>query len=157
MRVGFSKDIHRLVTNRPLIICGVTIPFDMGEEAHSDGDVCYHAIMESILGALAKGDLGKHFPTNDDRYKNISSSILMDEVYKILKKEGYHINNLDVFISLEKPKLAPYIEEMRKNTASLLRTSIDNISIKAGTNEKCGEVGLSKAIEAYSIVSVEKD
>ena len=155
-RVGFSKDIHKLVENRKLIIAGVVIPFDKGELAHSDGDVLFHALAESILGALALGDLGKYFPDNSDTTKDMDSAIIVKEVVKMMKTKGCIINNVDLFISLEKPKLATYISKMRENVALLLETNIDNVSIKAGTNEGCGEVGRGEAIEVSSIVSLRK-
>lgn len=155
-RVGFSKDIHRLVENRKLIIAGVVVPFEKGELAHSDGDVAYHAIAESILGALALGDLGKHFPDNLESTKDMNSELIVSGVVSMMEKEGYRINNIDVFISLEKPKLKDYISQMRNNVARLLHTDIKNVSIKAGTNEGCGEVGKGEAIEATSIVMLVK-
>ena len=155
-RIGFSKDIHRLVSNRKLILAGVVVPFDKGELAHSDGDVVYHAVAESILGALALGDLGKHFPDNLDSTKDMDSAIIVKHVVSLMKERGYRINNIDVFISLEKPKLKDYIEQMRVNIANLLETSIDNVSLKAGTNEGCGEVGRGEAVEATSNVLLKK-
>ena len=155
-RVGFSKDIHRLVEGRKLIIAGVVVPFEKGELAHSDGDVTYHAIAESILGALALGDLGKHFPDTSDETKDMDSALIVKQVVSLMEEKGYSINNIDVFISLEKPKLKNYIDEMRKNIASLLKTDIDNVSLKAGTNEGCGEVGRGEAIESSSIVMLKK-
>lgn len=155
-RVGFSKDIHRLVENRKLIIAGVVVPFEKGELAHSDGDVAYHAIAESILGALALGDLGKHFPDNSESTKDMNSELIVSGVVSMMEKEGYRINNIDVFISLEKPKLKDYISRMRNNVARLLHTNIKNVSIKAGTNEGCGEVGKGEAIEVTSIVMLVK-
>lgn len=151
-RVGFSKDIHKLVENRKLIIAGVVIPFDKGELAHSDGDVLYHALAESILGALALGDLGKHFPDTSKDTLDMDSSLIVKAVVKMMKEKGYQVNNVDIFVSLEKPKLKDYIEEMRKNVASLLEVSLDQVSIKAGTNEGCGEVGRGEAIEATSMI-----
>ena len=151
-RVGFSKDIHKLVENRKLIIAGVVIPFEKGELAHSDGDVLYHALAESILGALALGDLGKHFPDNSEKTLNMDSAIIVSEVVKMMFEKGYEVNNVDLFISLEKPKLKDYIPQMRENVANLLRIDTDRVSIKAGTNEGCGEVGKGEAIEASSIV-----
>ena len=109
-RIGFSKDIHRLVENRKLILCGVMVPFDKGELAHSDGDVVYHAVAESILCALALGDLGKHFPDNKEETKDMDSALIVKHVVSLMKEEGYRVNNIDVFISLEKPKLKKYIE-----------------------------------------------
>ncbi len=155
-RVGFSKDIHRLVENRKLIIAGVEIPYHLGELAHSDGDVLYHALAESILGALALGDLGKHFPDTSSETLNMDSSLIVKEVVKMMKDKGYQVNNVDIFISLEKPKLKDYIELMRKNVATLLEVSVDQVSIKAGTNEGCGEVGKGEAIEATSMIMLKK-
>lgn len=155
-RVGFSKDIHRLVENRKLIIAGVEIPYHLGELAHSDGDVLYHALAESILGALALGDLGKHFPDTSSKTLNMDSSLIVKEVLKMMKEKGYSVNNVDIFVSLEKPKLKDYIELMRKNVATLLEVSVDQISIKAGTNEGCGEVGKGEAIEATSMIMLKK-
>ena len=155
-RIGFSKDIHRLVAGRKLIIGGVIIPFEKGELAHSDGDVLYHAVAECILGALALGDLGKHFPDNSDDTLNMDSSVIVSEVVKMMLEKGYKINNIDVFISLEKPKLKDYISQMRENVAKLLQTEIENISIKAGTNEGCGEVGRGEAIEVTANVLLKK-
>lgn len=152
MRIGFASDIHRLVEGRRLILGGVVIPFELGEEAHSDGDVVYHAVAESILGALALGDLGKHFPDTDSKYKDIDSSIIVKEVVKMMKSKGCEINNIDVSITLEKPKLKNYIEAMRVNLSSLLETPIENVSIKAGTNERVGPLGRNEAVKAEAIV-----
>ena len=155
-RIGFSKDIHRLVENRKLIIGGVVVPFEKGELAHSDGDVLYHALAESILGALALGDLGKHFPDTSSETKDMDSGLIVSKVVSLMKEKGYGVNNVDIFVSLEKPKLKDYIELMRKNVASLLEVDIDYVSIKAGTNEKMGPVGLGEAIEASSIILLKK-
>ena len=152
MRIGFASDIHRLVEGRKLILAGVVVPFELGELAHSDGDVVYHALAESILGALAFGDLGTHFPDSDDKYKDIDSSILVKEVVSLMKKEGYIIGNIDISITLEKPKLKNYISEMRNNIARLLETDVKNVSVKAGTNEKLDEIGKGLAVKAESIV-----
>ena len=155
-RIGFSKDIHRLVENRKLIIAGVEIPFDKGEEAHSDGDVLYHALAESILGALALGDLGKHFPDDSNATLNLNSALIVKEVVKMMDQNGYEVNNVDIFVSLEKPKLKSYISQMRENVVSLLNIDLNQVSIKAGTNEKLGPVGEGKAIEASSIVMLKE-
>ena len=152
MRIGFASDIHRLVEGRRLILSGVVVPFELGEEAHSDGDVVQHAVAESILGALALGDLGKHFPDTDDKYKDIDSSLIVKEVAKMMKNKGFIINNIDVSITLEKPKLKDYIGQMRANLATLLDTEIENISIKAGTNERLDSLGRNEAVKAESIV-----
>ena len=155
-RIGFSKDIHRLVENRKLIIGGVVVPFEKGELAHSDGDVLYHALAESILGALALGDLGKHFPDTSDETLDMDSSVIVSKVVKMMLEKGYEVNNVDIFVSLERPKLKDYIESMRNNVAHLLQINIDQVSIKAGTNEKCGEVGKGEAIEATSMILLRK-
>ena len=157
MRIGFASDIHRLVEGRRLILAGVIVPFELGEKAHSDGDVVYHAVAESILGALALGDLGKHFPDSDQKYKDIDSSFIVKEVVKMMKERGCAINNIDVSITLEKPKLKDYIDAMRQNLAKLLETKIENVSIKAGTNEGVGPLGRNEAVKAESIVLLKEE
>lgn len=157
MRIGFASDIHRLVKDRRLILSGVVIPFELGEEAHSDGDVVYHAVSEAIIGALALGDLGKHFPDSDPVYKDIDSSIIVKRVVEMMKERRCKINNIDVSITLEKPKLKDYIMAMRENLASLLETSIDNVSIKAGTNEKLDSLGRNEAVKVEAIVLLKED
>ncbi len=152
MRIGYSEDIHQLVENRPLILAGVHIPFNKGEKAHSDGDVIFHAVAESILGALALGDLGTHFPDNKEETLNMDSALIMKRVYELMSTKGYEINNLDVSLVLEAPKVAPYIKDMRNNIASLLHTDLNNVSIKAGTNEKMGPLGEGKAVKAIAVV-----
>ena len=155
MRIGFASDIHRLVEGRKLILAGVVIPFELGEEAHSDGDVVYHAVSEAILGALALGDLGKHFPGTPE-FKDIDSSIIVKRVVAMMDEKGYEINNVDVSITLEKPKLAPFIMEMRNNLALLLNTSLENVSVKAGTNEGIDDIGRGLAVKADAIVMLRK-
>lgn len=135
MRIGFASDVHKLVMFRPLILGGVKVPSPYGELAHSDGDVVYHALAESILGALALGDLGSHFPDTDPAYKDIDSSYFVREVMKFLEEDHYEISNIDISITLNKPKLREYIDEMRANIAALTKVSIDRVSVKAGTNE----------------------
>lgn len=152
MRIGFASDIHQLVENRKLILAGVVVPFEKGEKAHSDGDVVYHALGESILGALALGDLGTHFPDNDDKYKDMDSSLIVKQIKKMMDDRGYKVNNVDISITLEKPKLKPFILEMRKNIAALLDIEIDQVSVKAGTNEKLDEIGKGNAVKAESII-----
>ena len=152
MRIGFASDIHRLVEGRRLILAGVVVPFELGELAHSDGDVVYHAVGESILGALALGDLGTHFPDNDNQYKDIDSSILIRRIVIMMKERNYVINNIDISITLEKPKIKNYIQAMRENLANLLETNIENVSVKAGTNEGVGPLGKGEAVKAESMV-----
>lgn len=151
MRVGFSKDIHKITEGKPLILCGVNIPSSFGLESHSDGDCAIHAIVEAIFGAMNVGDLGAHYPPNDDKYKNISSTYFLEDAKKIMDEEGYTIGNIDLFISCEKPKLKDYIYPMRQKVSELLGTDIKNVSIKAGTNEKMDAVGKGEAIEAYCV------
>ncbi len=152
MRIGFASDVHRLVENRKLMLAGVDVPSPLGELAHSDGDVVYHALAESILGALALGDLGTHFPDSDSKYKNIDSAILVQEVVKLMEQENHLVGNIDISITLESPKLKPYIPQMRENIARLLKTDIKNVSVKAGTNEKLDSLGQGLAVKAESIV-----
>ena len=152
MRIGFASDIHQLVKNRKLILAGVHVPFDRGEKAHSDGDVVYHALGESILGALALGDLGTYFPDNDDKYKDMDSSLIIKEIKKMMDERNYKVNNVDISITLEQPKLKPFIQEMRNNIATLLDVEIDCVSVKAGTNEKLDEIGKGNAVKAESII-----
>ena len=152
MRIGFASDIHRLVYGRKLMLAGVDVPHWQGELAHSDGDVVYHALAESILGALALGDLGSHFPDSDPKYKDIDSSILVQEVVKMMKDKGYEVNNVDISITIQEPKLKPYISQMRNNIAKLLETDVDNVSVKAGTNENLDSIGMRIAVKAESII-----
>ena len=155
MRIGFASDIHKLVIARKFVLAGVAIPSKVGELAHSDGDVVYHAVSEAILGALALGDLGKHFPATDE-YKDIDSSFIVKKVVFMMLKKGYVVNNVDVSITLEKPKLKPYVLDMRKNLATLLNVDVDDVSVKAGTNEGLDEIGQGKAVKAEAIVLLKK-
>lgn len=151
MRIGFASDIHRLVEGRKLVLAGVEIPFSLGELAHTDGDVVYHALSEAILGALALGDLGKFFP-GTPKFKDMDSSKIVDEIVQMMLDMNYQINNIDISITLEKPKLASYIPLMRENIAKLLKTSVNNVSVKAGTNEGIDEIGKGLAVKAEAIV-----
>ena len=150
MKIGIGYDVHQLVHNRKLIIGGVDIPFEKGLLGHSDADVLIHAIMDSILGALGKGDIGKHFPDTDEQYKDISSLVLLRKVYNIMNKEKYKIGNIDSIIVAQRPKMALYIDEMKKNISDILNTDISNINIKATTTEKLGFEGREEGIAAYS-------
>ncbi len=155
-RIGQSSDIHKLVEGRKLILGGIEIPYIKGLLGHSDADVLCHAIAESILGALALGDLGKYFPDTDDKYKGMSSIEILSKVYMIMVKEGYVIQNLDSLILIEKPKLAPYIEDMRKKIASAVHCEINQISIKATRGEKMGFIGREEGIMAQCVVLLKK-
>ena len=155
MRIGQSQDVHKLVEGRDLIIGGVKIPYELGLLGHSDADVLLHAIIEAIIGAMVLRDIGTHFPDNDDRYKGISSLKLLEETYKLMDKEGYRIVNVDSLIVIEKPKMAPYIDEMRKNIANALYTDIKNINVKATCNEGMGFVGRKEGALAQAVVLIE--
>ena len=151
MRIGMGYDVHRLVPERKLILGGVNIPHELGLLGHSDADVLLHAIMDSLLGAAALGDIGKHFPDTDEQYKGISSLKLLEHVGILINESNYKICNIDATIIAERPKMAPYILEMRKNVAKALNISIDNINIKATTEEGLGFTGEKKGISAQSI------
>ena len=156
MRFGIGYDIHQLAQNRPLIIGGVRIDFELGLLGHSDADVLVHAIIDALLGSLALGDIGTHFPDNDDKFKNIDSLKLLKEVAILIEKQGYKINNIDSNIIAQKPKMAPHIEQMRKNIASVLNLEQNQISIKAKTNEHQDSVGNLMSIVSNAVVSVVK-
>lgn len=150
-RIGHSKDTHRLVKNRKLILCGIDIPFELGLLGHSDADVVYHAIAESIIGALGLGDIGKFFPDNDPKYEGMDSSYFVKEVYKMMNKMGYIINNLDVTIYLEKPILKDHKQKMEENVAKLLHTDITNVNVKATRGEGLGYIGNMEGISAEAV------
>lgn len=151
MRIGFGYDVHRLGKNEDLILAGEKIDYPEGLIGHSDADVLVHALMDSILGALALGDIGKHFPDTDDKYKGISSMLLLKEVCNLVAKEGYELSNADVTIVMQAPKIAPYIDKMRENISFIMNTPVKNISIKATTEEKLGFSGRKEGIKAYSV------
>ncbi|WP_294392500.1 2-C-methyl-D-erythritol 2,4-cyclodiphosphate synthase [uncultured Clostridium sp.] len=154
MRIGMGYDVHRLVEGRKLIMGGVEIPFEKGLLGHSDADVLLHAIMDSLLGACALGDIGKHFPDTDERYKGISSIKLLKETGMLISEKGYSINNIDATIIAQKPKMRPHIDLMRKNIADALNIDIDKINVKATTEEGLGFTGEMLGISAQSIASV---
>ncbi len=151
MRIGQSKDVHRLVEGRKLIIGGVEIPYELGLVGHSDADVLLHAIMDAMLGAAALGDIGKHFPDTDDKYKGISSVKLLEEVARLIEEAGYFVENIDATIIAQKPKMRPYIDDMRKVIADALHVSIDQINVKATTEEGLGFTGAMEGISAQAI------
>lgn len=155
MRIGLGYDVHKLVEDRKLILGGIEIPYEKGLLGHSDADVCIHSIMDGILGALALGDIGKLFPDTDSEYKDIDSKILLSRVYKVMDEKGYKIGNLDCVIACQRPKLADYIIDMRIAIANILKTDVNNISIKATTTEKLGFEGEGKGISSYSVVLLE--
>lgn len=156
MRIGLGYDVHKLVEGRPLIIGGVNVPHEKGLLGHSDADVLIHAIMDGMLGALALGDIGKYFPDTDDKYKGSDSMKLLKCVNDLINEKGYEINNIDSIIIAQSPKMAPHIEQMRKNIAEILNTDIDNISVKATTEEGLGFTGTKQGISAQSICLLTK-
>lgn len=154
IRIGFAKDIHRIVNDRDFILGGVKIEANKGLLGHSDADVLLHAIAEALLGSLALGDLGKHFPDTDEKFLDFDSSIILKEVYKMIKERGFGIVNIDASIELESIKLAKYIDIIRKNIADLLQINIEQISVKAMTREGLDSVGKGEACVAYATVLV---
>ncbi len=151
-RIGQSFDVHQLVAGRPLIIGGVTIPYEKGLAGHSDADVLLHVIAEAILGAVAEGDLGKHFPDTDPKFKNADSAVLLQECWQIAKEKNYFLGNIDCMIIAQQPKMRPYIDEMRTKIAGLLETELDKVNVKATTTEHLGFVGRGEGIAAQSVV-----
>lgn len=151
MRIGFGYDVHQLAPQRKLILGGVEIPHSLGLLGHSDADVLVHSIMDAMLGAVALGDIGKHFPDTDSQYKNIDSMLLLKKVAEIIASEGYRVGNIDCTLCAQKPKLLPYIETMRHNIAGVLQTDVKNISVKATTTEKLGFVGKEEGISSYAV------
>lgn len=154
MRVGLGYDVHRLVEGKKLIIGGVEIPFKKGLLGHSDADVLLHAIKDALLGAVALGDIGKHFPDTDESYKGADSIKLLEEVEKLLRQKGYIVNNVDATIIAEAPKMAPHIEKMRENIATALSVSAHQINVKATTTEGLGFTGRGEGIAAQAIAAI---
>jgi 2-C-methyl-D-erythritol 2,4-cyclodiphosphate synthase len=155
MRIGIGIDVHQFVEGRKLIIGGVDIPSPLGLLGHSDADVLLHAISDALLGAAALGDIGKHFPDTSADYKDIDSMILLKQVGKLLDREGYKPVNIDVMLLLEKPKIAPYIDDMRRNIARCLDLEMNAVSVKATTNEKLGYVGRVEGACAHAVCLIE--
>jgi 2-C-methyl-D-erythritol 2,4-cyclodiphosphate synthase len=156
MRIGQGIDFHRLETGLELWLGGVRIPSDKGCVAHSDGDVLLHAICDAMLGAAGLRDIGYHFPDTDDKYKNIDSKILLRKTFELIRKEGYFINNIDSTLCLEKPRIAPFIQEMKDTIASIVETEPVNVAVKATTTEKMGFTGRGEGIVALAIVLLTK-
>ena len=156
MRIGHGYDVHRLVEGRALILGGVRIPFEKGLDGHSDADVLTHAVMDALLGAAAMGDIGKLFPDTDDRYLGADSIALLREVDRRLTEAGYRLGNLDVTVIAQRPKLAPYINQMRQNLAAALRTELQNVSVKATTEEHLGFTGSGEGIAAHAVCLLEQ-
>lgn len=157
IRVGHGYDVHRFADDRKLILGGVEIPYEKGLLGHSDADVLVHAVMDSLLGAAALGDIGTHFPDTDMKYSGADSVGLLKEVVNLLKEKGFAVSNIDATVIAQKPKLKPYIEQMRKCIADAMQTDIDNVSIKATTEEKLGFTGRLEGISAHCVALIEKE
>lgn len=155
MRIGHGYDVHRLVEGRSLVLGGVRIPFEKGLDGHSDADVLTHAVMDALLGAAAMGDIGKLFPDTDDRYLGADSIALLREVNRRLTEASYRLGNLDVTVIAQRPKLAPYINQMRQTLAAALRTELQNVSVKATTEEHLGFTGSGEGIAAHAVCLLE--
>lgn len=157
IKIGFGFDVHSLVEGRKLILGGVEIPSAKGLEGHSDADVLLHAISDALLGALALGDIGQHFPNTDSRWKNVDSSIILKNCYELVKSKGYSISNIDSMLALESPKISPFIEQIRNKIAEFLKVTPSQISVKATTTEKLGFVGRAEGAVAMATVLLIKE
>jgi 2-C-methyl-D-erythritol 2,4-cyclodiphosphate synthase len=155
-RIGQGFDVHQLTEGRPLIIGGITIPYEKGLLGHSDADVLLHTISDACLGAIGEGDIGKHFPDTDPNFKDADSAKLMEHVWQLVKDKGYELVNADCTIIAQKPKMAPYIEEMRARIAQLLEAEVDQINVKATTTEKLGFTGRGEGIASQVVVLLKK-
>lgn len=156
MRIGLGYDVHPLVEGRKLILGGVEIPFAKGLKGHSDADALLHAIGDALLGALALGDLGKHFPDTDPKYKGASSTILLEKIHQMISEKGYEVANVDSILVIENPKMAPHISQMIKNIAHILKISLDQVSVKATREEGLGFTGKGQGMAAKAIVLLRK-
>jgi 2-C-methyl-D-erythritol 2,4-cyclodiphosphate synthase len=156
IRIGFGRDFHQLVEGRDLMLGGVKVPHTKGALGHSDADVLLHAICDALLGALALGDIGVHFPNNDPSFKDIDSKILLQKSYELVQNKGYRVINIDSTLCLEQPKIKPFVPQMQITIANILSVNIDDISIKATTTEKMGFAGREEGLVAYATVLLEK-
>lgn len=155
MRIGHGYDVHRLVNDRPLILGGVKIPFELGLLGHSDADVLLHAVCDALLGAAALGDIGKHFPDSDEAFRNIDSRILLRKTAELLREKGYKVVNVDATVIVQKPKLSPFIAEMRENIALDCGVSAECVNVKATTEEGLGFTGDMSGISAHAVCLIE--
>ena len=155
MRVGFGYDVHPLILGRKLILGGEVVPYQKGLDGHSDADVLIHSLIDALLGAAGEGDIGQHFPDNDEQYKSISSLKLLENTYEILKSKKLTINNIDVSVVLEEPRIAPFIMSMKNNIAQVLKISSEKVNIKATTNENMGFIGRGEGVVSYCVVSLD--
>jgi 2-C-methyl-D-erythritol 2,4-cyclodiphosphate synthase len=157
IRIGQGFDVHQLVEGRPLIIGGITIPYEKGLLGHSDADVLLHTVADAVLGALAEGDIGKHFPDTDAAFKDADSKVLLAEVWKLAKKKGYRLGNIDCTIIAERPKMRPYIDQMREVIAGILEAEMEQVNVKATTTEKLGFPGRGEGIASQAAVLLVKE
>lgn len=155
-RIGQGFDVHQLTENRPLIIGGITIPYELGLVGHSDADVLLHTVADACLGAIGEGDIGRHFPDTDPEFKDADSAKLMEQVWEIVKEKGYRLVNIDCTIIAQKPKMAPYIPQMRERIADLLEATVDQVNVKATTTEKLGFTGRGEGIASQVAVLLQK-
>lgn len=155
-RIGHGYDAHRLVENRPLILGGVEVPHHLGLLGHSDADVLTHALCDALLGAIAAGDIGRHFPDNDPKYKGVSSLLLLEEVMELVEKKGYTVANADATVLAQQPKLGPHFPAMQENMARICKIATDALNLKASTTEEMGFVGREEGIAAHAIVLLKK-
>ncbi|GAB3055834.1 2-C-methyl-D-erythritol 2,4-cyclodiphosphate synthase [Salinicoccus sesuvii] len=155
-RIGHGFDVHAFEAGRPLVIGGIEIPHDRGLKGHSDADVLLHTMADALLGALALGDIGKFFPDTDAAFKDMDSKVLLQEVVAMMHEKGYELGNIDAVIMAERPKFRPYIDDMREVAASILKTDISNVNIKATTTEKLGFTGRGEGIASEAVVLIEK-
>jgi 2-C-methyl-D-erythritol 2,4-cyclodiphosphate synthase len=154
MKIGFGYDSHRLVEGIPLILGGVEIPFKKGLLGHSDADVLLHAVCDAILGAIGRGDIGRHFPDKDPAFKGISSLILLERVYNFVDQDGFSINNIDSTVIIERPKLQDYMQEMAANISRVVKVSANRVNVKAKTNEGMGFTGRGEGVAAFAMVTL---
>ena len=156
IRIGHGYDVHKLVEDRELFLGGVKIPHSLGLLGHSDADVLLHALCDALLGAMCLGDIGKHFPDTDEKYKGISSLVLLENVISLMKTQGFNFGNCDITVIAQKPKLAPYILQMRENISKIIGCDITDVNIKATTEEHLGFTGRCEGISAHAVVLIEK-
>ncbi len=154
MRIGHGYDVHRFCEGRPLFLGGVEIPYEKGLLGHSDADVLLHAVCDALLGAAALGDIGRHFPDNDEAYRGIDSKLLLEKTAALLKEKGYSIGNIDATVLAQAPRLAPYIERMRETIAAVLETDVQNVNVKATTEEGLGFTGRKEGIAAHAVAII---
>ena len=154
IRIGQGYDVHQLAMDRPLVIGGVTIEHSKGLAGHSDADALFHAVTDALLGSLSLGDIGTHFPDNDPRYKNADSMVFLKKAHELIRNRGYYVNNIDVVVMLQQPKISPYTQKMKDKISKILDIGSDRISIKATTTEKLGFVGREEGISVMAVATV---